>query len=138
MSDMDTLSPRARSERMARIRSKNTSLELRVRRIVHGMGFRYRLHDRHLPGKPDLVFRKRRKAIFVHGCFWHRHAGCKRTRLPKTRLDYWIPKFRGNAERDARNQMALIEAGWQYFVAWECRISDEEQLRNELREFLSP
>jgi len=135
---MDILTPAARSDRMARIRSKDTSIEWRIRQLVHAMGFRYRLHDKRLPGKPDLVFAGRKKVVFVHGCFWHRHPGCRRTRLPKTRQDYWEPKFLRNVERDRDNQAALAKAGWEYFIAWECQMMDEEQLRNELREFLSP
>src|SRR5580698_5989781 len=106
---MDTLSRVARSERMARVKGKNTGPEILVRRTVYRLGFRYRLHDRSLPGKPDLVLKKRRKVIFVHGCFWHRHAAtsCKLARLPKSRLDFWRPKLQSNRLRDVRNVAAL-------------------------------
>src|SRR5687768_17294491 len=103
---VDTLSKSARSERMSRIGAKDTKPEMAVRRLVHSLGYRYRLHRRSLPGNPDLVFPARRKAIFVHGCFWHRHpdSSCKLARLPKSRGDFWIPKLEANAERDLRNE----------------------------------
>src|SRR5450755_2355664 len=105
---MDTLTPSERSERMSRVRAKDTKPELVVRRLTHRLGFRYRLHVGTLPGKPDLVFPKRRLAIFVHGCFWHRHsAACLLTRMPKSRLDFWIPKLEQNRKRDLLNQRKL-------------------------------
>jgi DNA mismatch endonuclease (patch repair protein) len=102
------------------------------------MGFRYRLHDKRLPGSPDLTFAKRRKVIFVHGCFWHRHPNpaCPLARLPKSRLDFWLPKLHGNRERDLRHQAALAALGWQFLVVWECEIRDREHLQNKLRAFL--
>src|SRR3954452_1421546 len=107
----DTLSSAARSARMAKVRGRDSKPEMLVRRMVHAMGFRYRLHDRRLPGAPDLVFPGRRKAIFVHGCFWHRHPDihCKLARMPKSRLDFWGPKLQGNRERDLRNQAVLAQ-----------------------------
>lgn len=133
----DTLSPAARSERMSRVRAKNTKPEMIVRRIVHGMGYRYRLHDRRLPGTPDLVFHGRGKVIFVHGCFWHRHPDptCKLARMPKSRQEFWGPKLEGNRERDARTQEALEREGWRSMVVWECECG-QEQLGNGLRAFL--
>jgi len=133
---MDTLSPAERSERMARIRSKDTRPELWVRRLVHRMGYRYRLHVESLPGRPDLVFRKRRKAIFVHGCFWHRHGGCKLARLPKSKLDFWRPKLEANRERDLKNQAALKQMGWDVLVIWECELGDLQRLAKRVEEFL--
>ncbi|MBB3963684.1 very short patch repair endonuclease [Rhizobium metallidurans] len=135
---VDTLSPVARSERMARVRGKNTKPEMAVRSMLHNMGYRYRLHHADLPGRPDIVFGKRRKAIFVHGCFWHRHDDpeCRLARLPKTRLDFWVPKLTANAERDVRNQEALRTAGWKVLVVWECELRYVEQLKNKLRLFL--
>src|SRR6266699_3209467 len=106
---MDTLTPVERSERMSRVRAKDTAPEITVRRAVHGLGYRYRLHARDLPGHPDLVFRKRHKVIFIHGCFWHRHENCKLSRLPKSRLEFWRPKLESNRQRDSRNQ-ALLKA----------------------------
>jgi DNA mismatch endonuclease (patch repair protein) len=135
---MDTLTRAQRSERMARVKGKNTVPELVVRQEVHGLGFRYRLHGRGLPGRPDLVFRKRRKVIFVHGCFWHRHsaASCKLARLPKSRLDFWRPKLQSNHLRDARNLAALRRSGWRVLVVWECELTDKMRLRRRLKTFL--
>lgn len=121
---------------MSRVRSKNTAVELRVRRLVYGMGYRYRLHRRDLPGKPDLVFSGRRAVVFVHGCFWHRHEGCVLARLPKSREDFWAPKLEGNRERDARNIALLESAGWRVLVVWECETKDREVLAVRLQRFL--
>lgn len=136
---MDTLSPAERSARMAKVRSRDSKPEMAVRRIVHGMGFRFRLHDRSLPGSPDLVFPRLRKAIFVHGCFWHRHPDphCKLARMPKSRLDFWGPKLQGNRERDLKDEAELEALGWQILVVWECQMRDREQLENALRAFLT-
>lgn len=133
---MDTLSPQERSERMGRVRNKDTKPEMRVRRLVHRLGFRYRLHDSRLAGKPDMVFPGRNAVIFVHGCFWHRHRGCPLCRLPKTRLDFWRPKLEENRRRDSRNQRKLRKDGWRLLVVWECELSDEEHLKGRIREFL--
>jgi len=123
---------------MSRIRGKDTKPEMRVRRLVHGMGYRYRLHARELPGRPDLVFRPRRKAIFVHGCFWHRHSGCSANRIPKTRADYWRAKLNRNVERDRRNEAALRTAGWGVLVIWECETTgDPDRLARRIRAFLA-
>lgn len=134
----DTLSPVQRSERMARVRHKNTRPELFIRRLVHRMGYRFRLHREGLPGKPDLVFPARRKVIFVHGCFWHRHSDpdCKLARLPKSRLDFWLPKLEANRERDDRIHRELIQLGWKPLAIWECELKEREQLENKLRDFL--
>ena len=134
----DTLSPAARSERMGRVRAKDTKPEMMVRRIVHRMGYRYRLHDKRLPGSPDLVFRSRGKLIFVHGCFWHRHSdpACKLARMPKSRQDFWGPKLEGNRERDDRTRAALDQQGWKQMVVWECECRQIEQLENKLSAFL--
>ena len=111
---LDTLTARQRSERMSRVWSKDTKPEVRVRRLVHGLGYRYRLHAKDLPGCPDLVFRSRRKVVFVHGCFWHRHEECSRNRIPKSpeRRAFWRDKLDGNARRDRMNQAALRGKGW--------------------------
>lgn len=123
---------------MSRIRGTDTKPEMLVRRLVHGMGYRYRLHRRDLPGTPDLVFPSRRKVIFVHGCFWHRDPDpdCPLARLPKSRLDFWIPKLEGNRERDVKNQKYLTEQGWELLVVWECQLLDVEALRVRVGEFL--
>lgn len=133
---MDTLTPAERSARMALVRAKDTKPELLVRRLVHGMGYRYRLHRRDLPGTPDLVFPGRSKVIFVHGCFWHRHAHCALARLPKSRADFWLPKLTANAERDARNVRALRRLGWSVLTIWECQLGDIAKLTNKIRRFL--
>ena len=109
-----------RSRNMAAIKSKNTKPEMVVRRSLHSMGYRFRLHKRDLPGKPDIVLPKYKIALFVHGCFWHRHEGCKFSTIPKTRTEFWIKKFRGNVERDKLNQAKLISMGWTPLVIWEC------------------
>ncbi|MCY4673638.1 MAG: very short patch repair endonuclease [Bacteroidetes bacterium] len=137
-SGRDPLTARQRSELMGRISSKDTKPEMMVRRLVHGMGYRYRLHARELPGRPDLVFRPRRKAIFVHGCFWHRHPGCSANRLPTTRREFWQHKLDGNVHRDRRNKEALEEMGWHVLVVWECETKDFDHLANEVRKFLGP
>jgi len=133
---MDTLSRSERSERMARIRGRDTKPELLVRRLVHRCGFRYRLHRKMLPGKPDLVFPSRKKVIFVHGCFWHSH-GCRISHTPKSNADYWGPKLERNVLRDQRNIQALRAAGWSSFVIWECETDDEERIRKRIVKFLN-
>lgn len=135
---LDTLTANERTQRMRRVRSKDTKPELQVRRLVHGLGYRYRLHAGDLPGRPDLVFRPRRKAVFVHGCFWHRHEGCPRNRLPKSpeRRDFWRNKLDGNAQRDRRNQAALREMGWDVLVIWECETSRVDTLAEKITAFL--
>lgn len=135
---VDTLTPAERSERMGRVRSKDTKPEMKVRRLVHGMGYRYRLHRRDLPGCPDLVFPRLRKAIFVHGCFWHRHPDpeCKLARLPKSRLDFWWPKLEGNRRRDEANQAALLALGWRFLVIWECETKKTQYLVIKIKNFL--
>jgi DNA mismatch endonuclease (patch repair protein) len=132
---MDTLSAEQRSERMSRVRGKDTKPELVVRRLVHKMGYRYRKHRQDVPGCPDLAFIQRRKAIFVHGCFWHRHA-CSMGRLPKSRHDFWISKLEGNRARDKRNLKRLRAKGWQALVVWECETRDLALLTPRIRNFL--
>lgn len=134
----DTMTAQKRSELMARICGKDTRPEMLVRRMLHGEGYRYRLHDKRLPGRPDLVFRKRRKVIFVHGCFWHSHgdSACKSARMPKSRLEFWEPKLEGNRERDRRVQDALARDGWGVLVVWECEIKDKERVRDRMVTFL--
>jgi DNA mismatch endonuclease (patch repair protein) len=134
----DTLSKAQRSKRMSLIRGKDTKPELLVRRLVHSMGFRFSLRRNHIPGRPDILFPSRRKAIFVHGCFWHRHsaANCRLARLPKSKLDFWLPKLEANRLRDRRKQKELHAAGWTCLVVWECEIGHTERLRNKLTKFL--
>ncbi|MEX2650391.1 MAG: DNA mismatch endonuclease Vsr [Alphaproteobacteria bacterium] len=135
---VDTLTPRQRSERMSRVRGRNTRPEVAVRRLVHGMGFRYRLHGHDLPGTPDMVFASRKKVIFIHGCFWHRHSArsCKLARLPKSRLDFWLPKLDANRRRDRVNRAMLKRMGWDSMLVWECQISDSRELKVNIRRFL--
>ncbi len=121
---------------MSRVKSKDTSPEWAVRRLVFGMGYRYRLHDPRLPGKPDLVFAGRRKVIFVHGCFWHGHAGCRYARLPKTRVDFWADKVARNRARDGRNRRALRAAGWDVLTVWQCELKQTDKLARKLHDFL--
>lgn len=123
---------------MSGIRGKNTQPEMLVRRLLHAMGYRYRLHARELPGKPDIVFRRKRIAIFVHGCFWHRHPDpeCRLSRMPKSRVHFWQPKLEGNRARDEANVAALEAMGWKVLLVWECQLRDREQLGNMLRRFI--
>lgn len=134
---MDNLSPAERSEIMARVRSKNSRPEVFVRKIVFALGFRYRLHGKDLPGHPDIVFRKLRRVIFVHGCFWHRHAACALARLPKSRLDFWLSKLEGNRKRDEKNKRALLRDGWRVLTIWECQLNRSERLTGRIRRFLN-
>jgi DNA mismatch endonuclease, patch repair protein len=122
---------------MGLVRSKDTKPEWVVRRLVHGLGFRYRLHVRSLPGNPDLVFPKRGKIIFVHGCFWHRHGTCKFTRWPKSRMEFWRPKLEANHERDQVHQRALRKLGWKVLIIWECQLKDQMKLAARITKFLA-
>jgi DNA mismatch endonuclease (patch repair protein) len=133
---MDTVSEARRSEIMGRVKSKNTTPELVVRRLLHNAGFRYRLHNGKLPGKPDIVFASRRKVVFIHGCFWHRHANCALARTPKSRVEFWTEKLEGNRHRDQRNVEALQQMGWDVLIVWECEIKDTEALIRRLSAFL--
>jgi len=131
---MDTFSKAERSAVMARIRSANTEPEMIVRRLVHAMGHRYRLHRADLPGKPDLVFPKKRKVIFVHGCFWHQH-GCKGSHQPKSNTAYWIPKLERNQRRDAEHLSNLRAMGWNCLILWDCELG-KSSLSAKLSRFL--
>jgi DNA mismatch endonuclease, patch repair protein len=122
---------------MARIKSKNTSPEIAVRRAAHRLGFRFRLHRRDLPGVPDLVFPRLRRVLFVHGCFWHQHIGCKRSNVPKSRIEYWIPKLMRNVERDKKNVYDLQKLGWSVGVIWECETLSPEYLSACIVRFVS-
>lgn len=133
---VDSVSAAMRSDIMSRVRSKDTRPELLVRRLIHSAGFRYRLHVRDLPGRPDLVFSRRKKVIFVHGCFWHSHIGCQHARIPKSRTDFWLAKLGANKARDERNLRALDEAGWTVLVLWECELR-RPGLLEKIEEFLS-
>ena len=133
---VDTVSPEVRSRIMSRVKSKGMKPEMKVRRLLHGLGYRYRLHRSDLPGRPDLVFPSRRKVVFVNGCFWHYHRGCKHVRVPASNRDYWVGKLEGNRERDERNLLLLEELGWGVMTAWECELRDMERATGRLVEFL--
>lgn len=133
---VDVLTPELRRKCMQSIRSKNTKPELVVRSICHNLGYRFRLHRADLPGSPDIVFPKLRLCIFVHGCFWHRHPGCRFSTVPKTRYEFWMNKFTKNVERDARVAKALAELGWRAESVWECEIRDMDVLVGRLNNVL--
>lgn len=129
--------PAQRSRTMAAVKSANTKPEMLVRRLLHSLGYRYRLHQIRLPGKPDIVFPGRKKIIFIHGCFWHGH-DCKRgSRKPSTRQDYWLPKIERNQQRDQTHTLALETAGWSVMILWECELKDRTALIQKLKTFLS-
>lgn len=134
---MDIVSSEKRSRMMAGIKGKNTKPELIVRKLVHGMGFRYRLHRKDLPGSPDLVFPRLKKVIFVHGCFWHRHTGCRFAYTPKSNAQFWLDKLEGNIRRDGQAVTALETLGWQVLIVWECEVSDLPALTRKVSSFLT-
>ncbi len=121
---------------MSKVRGKDTTPEMKVRRLLHRLGYRYRLHARKLPGRPDIVFAKRKKVIFVHGCFWHRHPGCPKASTPKSKTAYWLGKFERNVQRDTEVKDALESTGWKALVIWECETKNTEALQNLLTDFL--
>jgi DNA mismatch endonuclease (patch repair protein) len=131
----DVFSPAKRSDVMSRIRSSDTKPEVALRRGLHRLGYRFRLHDRLLPGRPDIVLPKYRTVVQVRGCFWHGHT-CHDGHLPKSRHDYWIPKLAGNARRDHRNDRALRRLGWKVVVVWECECATREKIFRQLRRVL--
>ena len=128
----DIVDTKRRSEMMARIRGRDTAPELSVRRIAHRMGLRFRLYRNDLPGRPDLVFPKHRLAVFVHGCFWHRHEGCRNASTPKSRIAFWTGKFAANVDRDARQEAALRTLDWWVLVIWECETKDPTVVERKL------
>ena len=132
----DKLTPERRSWNMSRIRSRDTGPELKVRSLLHGLGFRFRLHLKHLPGKPDIVLPKYKTVVFVHGCYWHSH-GCKDSGIPKTNSDFWIEKLNANRARDVATRQRLEQLGWNVCVVWECELKNPEQLIARLSTFLT-
>ena len=136
---VDKITPEERSRNMRKIRSKNTSPELLIRKIVYSLGYRYRLHRKDLPGKPDVVFFGKKKVIFVHGCFWHQHQNpeCKIARVPKSKTEYWLPKLQRNVERDQRNKEELMESGWSVLEVWECETKNTSLVVLKVDAFLS-
>lgn len=134
----DSLSREYRSWNMSRIRSKDTSIEVKVRKYLFANGFRFRKNDNRYPGKPDIVLPKYRTAIFVHGCFWHRHPECKRATIPSTRQEYWLKKFEKNVENDCKHKELLEADGWNVIILWECEINNhfEETMRKTIDEII--
>lgn len=132
---VDNLTPEERSRLMSRVRDKNTKPEMVVRRLAHRLGYRFRLHRRDLPGSPDLVFPSKKKIIFVHGCYWHRH-DCKKATTPKTNVDFWQKKFDANTARDDRNLRDLREMGWETLVIWQCEAQRLDELADRLVHYL--
>ena len=133
----DIVTPARRSEMMSRIRGKGTKPELLVRSAAHRLGFRFRLHVRKLPGSPDLVFPRKKIALFVHGCFWHRHQGCRYCYVPKSNIQFWREKFKKNVLRDRRVRTGLEEMGWRVAIIWECETVNPDSLRKRLKELLA-
>ena len=130
---MDTFSKNKRSDIMRKVRCRDTQPELAVRSLLHRMGYRFRLYRRDMPGNPDIVLPKYRTVVFVHGCFWHRHKGCRQASIPATRREYWLPKFRRTEKRDKNNQNTLHQLGWKVIVVWECELRDPRKLAYRLR-----
>jgi len=130
---VDHLTKKKRSWNMSRIRSKDTKPEIIVRSLLHGMGYRFRLHRKDLPGRPDIVLPKYKTVIFVHGCFWHGHRGCKRSNIPKSNQEYWIPKINRNIERDQKNSAILRRVGWKVMKIWECECKHPEKITKKIK-----
>jgi DNA mismatch endonuclease (patch repair protein) len=135
---MDRLTPEERSRNMSKIRSGDTRPERQVRSLLHRLGYRFRLHRRDLPGTPDIVLPKYRTVIFVHGCFWHRHPGCKYAYTPKSRISFWQDKFAANIARDEKVRAALAEMGWRAIVVWECELRHSDLVKKRLMSALRP
>jgi DNA mismatch endonuclease (patch repair protein) len=134
---MNAISAETRSSMMRSVQSKDTEPEMLVRRYLHKLGFRYLLHDKRLPGRPDLVFPLKKRVIFVHGCFWHQHSGCRHGHAPKSRLEYWLPKLRKNVLRDEAARLELSRLGWSSLVIWECELEDMSLAGGRAIDFLS-
>lgn len=132
----DIYAAQKRSDVMRRVRSRDSKAELVVRRVIHGMGYRYRLHRKDLPGHPDLAFIAMRKAIFVHGCFWHGHTCRAGKNRPKSNTEYWQRKLERNMDRDVEDQSKLVEMGWRVLIVWECELRDKARLRKRVVDFL--
>lgn len=134
---MDTLTPSQRSERMGKVRSRDTKPELELRRMVWGLGYRYRKNRNDMVGKPDMAFAARKCAIFLHGCFWHRHDCPSGRRVPKSRLDFWTAKFERNVQRDTAVMSELKTAGWRALIVWECELTNRARVERKIRKFLN-
>lgn len=129
---VDKLTKERRSWNMQQVRSQDTKPEIAVRKLLHGKGYRFRLHKKNLPGRPDIVLPKYQIAIFVHGCFWHRHKGCSDASTPKSRTEFWNNKFKENVARDKKNQLALHAKGWRVLIIWECETSNSDLIIKRL------
>lgn len=134
----DRMTSAERSAHMSRIRRMNTKPERFVRSLLHKLGYRFRIQWKAAPGRPDVAFPGRKKIIFIHGCFWHQHEGCKLAHVPRTRQEFWVEKFRRNKERDARFEKLAADTGWEVLVLWECETAVEESLTHKLESFLGP
>lgn len=137
MSNTDVHSPEIRSYNMSKIRGKNTKPEIRVRSLLHQAGFRFRLHDKSLPGKPDIILPRYKTVIFVNGCFWHRHTGCKYASLPKSKIDFWKNKFDLNMKRDRQVSEELKKMNWRQLIIWECEIKNPDKVQKKIKEFFN-
>ena len=133
---VDVFAPEKRSQIMSSIKGKNTKPEIVIRRLLHGAGYRFRIHVNLLPGKPDLYFSSRKKAVFVNGCFWHGHKGCRRARLPNSNKNFWRDKIQGNIQRDLKKRKELADMGIESFVVWECELSTIDNVMGNLKKFL--
>lgn len=133
---MDVFTKKKRSEVMSRIRAKDTKPEIAVRKLLHRMGYRFRLHDKNLPGKPDVCLAKHCTVILIHGCFWHNHSRCQDGKIPKSNTDYWQPKIERNIQRDKKNKRALQRLGWKVITVWECELRDMERLEKRIKKQL--
>ncbi|WP_280176735.1 very short patch repair endonuclease [Rhizobium hidalgonense] len=133
---MDIFTQEKRSQIMSRVRCGNTKPELKLRQVLHGLKYRYRLHSKELPGKPDIVFPKFRKVIFVNGCFWHQHPGCKKAALPRTNHSYWEEKLANNVKRDAATIDKLAKIGWATMVVWECELKNLDEVTHRVEKYL--
>ena len=132
----DLVSRKQRSDNMRAVRGRDTTPEIRVRRIAHRLGYRFRLHRADLPGKPDIVFPRLGKVVFVHGCFWHQHRRCRKGSMPQSNTEFWRSKLQRNVQRDAENLVALKAIGWKVLVIWECETNDEARIEKKLQRFL--
>lgn len=130
---VDHLTPEKRSWNMRQIKSRDTSPEKAVRKLLYELGYRYRLYRRDLPGCPDIILSKHKTAVFVHGCFWHRHKGCKRASVPASKTDFWLEKFRLSTERDKANLRKLKDLGWTVRIVWECQVKNSESLKGLIK-----
>lgn len=134
----DSITTERRSDNMRKIRSKDTKPEMRIRKLLFGLGYRFRLHRKDLPGKPDIVFTGRKRVIFVHGCFWHQHQDCREGRLPGSGQEYWIPKLKNNISRDQKHTVELQKLGWKVLVIWECQVTNIDRTEGMMLKFLGP